>query len=115
MKLMSETEFVQADPAQKTTDTVAHIELHNGKVCMTSGKDDIIIRVCKEYGLKWNWGGRSWDLEIELATSESIEDRAAELGNRMLCAGVPIVMRRPLLDMAVSGAFEPHTKRGVSV
>ena len=110
----SDFQYVQADPVRKTTDIVARIEIHNWDVCVLSEKDDIIIQVCKDYGLKFDWNVRNWKLAVRPSMSESIEDRAIELGNRMLNAGVPVVMRKPLLDRAVSGDFEPYTKRWIT-
>lgn len=63
--------------------------------------------------LKFTWAGLCWRRDMTTQTGEA-RDRAAEVGHRLLNAGIPIrIYSDEVREMAVSGAYKPEPTRWV--
>lgn len=103
------TEIVE--PEQKKSTTVCMVEATEKKVTVSSKYDPEMPPVVKAAGYKWN--GSKWSREMNVR-SGSAEDRAAEIANKLLCAGFPVEVRKDIRDRAVNGTYEPEHKRWIS-
>lgn len=73
-------------------------------------KDDDFINIVKRLQFKWTG---VWERAISELTG-SAEDRAAELGNRLLAAGFRVTIQDPKVrEMAINGMFEPECERWI--
>ena len=96
----------EASPARLSTPTVAEVIFTDNDVKLKSDKDSVIREVARKYHM--NWSGTAWVFEIS-SISGSPRDRAVELGNLLLCAGVPIRMPdQATLDAAINGDYVPR-------
>lgn len=96
----------EASPAHLSTPTVAEVIFTDNDVKLKSDKDSIIREVARKYHM--NWSGTAWVFDIS-SISGSPRDRAVELGNLLLCAGVPIRMPdQATLDAAINGDYVPR-------
>lgn len=74
-------------------------------------KNDDFIKIVKGLGYKWN--GSTWMKNITEYTG-STDDRAAELGNKLLLAGFTVKFpSAESKEMAISGAYHPENDRWV--
>lgn len=74
-------------------------------------KDDDFIDIVKNLGYKWN--GSAWNKQITEFTGTS-DDRAAELGNKLLSSGFTVQFPdMESKDMAISGTYSPESDRWV--
>lgn len=106
MEVLQQEASFDAAPKELHTSVVATIQFDDNEVRISSGKDEIIRGVVKSYGMRWN--GVSWSFPIN-ATTGSAFDRAAEIGNLLLNAGVSIrTSNQDLMDAAVASRFEPR-------
>lgn len=101
-------------PQQQKTKVVAEIifddEIHEVKV--KSEKDQIIINTVKS--LHYDWSGKVWYYET-VPYKKDVADRMAEVGNKLLLAGVPVIIwDEKIREKAVSGIFEKECFRWVT-
>ena len=80
-------------------------------VKIKSEKNDTIIKLVKERGYHWDYWNKTWVKQITARTGTATE-RAAEIGNKLLNAGFPILIEDPQIrDKAINGIYEPeHTR-----
>ena len=80
-------------------------------VKIKSEKNDTIIKLVKERGYHWDYWNKTWVKQITERTGAATE-RAAEIGNKLLNAGFPILIEDPQIrDKAINGIYEPeHTR-----
>lgn len=80
-------------------------------VKIKSEKNDTIIKLVKERGYHWDYWNKTWVKQITARTGAATE-RAAEIGNKLLNAGFPILIEDPQIrDKAINGIYEPeHTR-----
>ena len=80
-------------------------------VKIKSEKNDTIIKLVKERGYHWDYWNKTWVKQITERTGAATE-RAAEIGNKLLNAGFPILIENPQIrDKAINGIYEPeHTR-----
>lgn len=91
----------------------AVIEVDEAGVCARYPKDEEFRRIAKSAG--YTWDGRAW-VALKSATSEPMADRAADLASRLLLAGFSVCCDDTAVrDMAVSGNFQRHTGRWISL
>lgn len=95
-------------PEKQTTDVIATITADDDEVVVISDKDYTIIDAVKSIGFKWS--NRAWRLQLDLVNGKA-EDRIAEVGNKLLCAGVIVIVPSYLKDNVVNGVFEPRHER----
>ena len=92
---------------------VADIKVVEDRVSAAYVKDEDFRALVKELGYSWDAGSAAWNLKIT-ATTDTAEERAAELGNRLLNAGFAIrIQDAETLRRAVSGDYEPMTYRWI--
>lgn len=98
------------EPTEKESSSLAKVSYHESRVDVSSPKDNKIIHIAKGQGYKWNGG--TWSLQINFMTGTA-EDRAAEIANLMLNAGISVEVPVGIADKAVSGNFTPRCSRWI--
>lgn len=97
-------------PENKITNTVAEITVTTDKVTVISEKNDVFREIVKGLGYKWKG---VWEKKITVTTGTAAE-RAAELGNKLLNAGFPImIIDEEISKNAIEGNYEPECTRWV--
>ena len=100
-----------AYPTVQKTPVAATITIKEDKIEVITEKNDEFREIVK--GLGYMWDKSTWVLSVNMFNG-TIIDRAAELGNKLLNAGFPItILDSEVLDMAISGTYEPECKRWV--
>lgn len=93
-------------PQEQKTATIAEIRVLKNRIEIHSDKDQIIIDSVKKAGYRWD--GEVWYFHLDSMTGTPA-DRVAEIGNRLLCDGIPVIIYDPIMrKKAVSGDFEPR-------
>lgn len=100
-------------PNDQKTKVVAEIifddEIHEIKV--KSEKDQIVINTVKS--LHYDWSGKVWYRET-VPYKRDVADRMAEVGNKLLLDGVPIIIwDEAIRKKAINGIFEKECFRWV--
>ena len=89
---------------------VAEIVTNNNKIVIRYEKNREFIEIVK--GLNYKWNGQ-WEREIT-ETNGSIEDRIAEVGNKLLNAGFAICIHsKELRDKAVNAEYQKECTRWI--
>jgi len=98
-------------PKDSKTKTTAEIIIENEKIIVLSDKNEIIINVLKEYNYHWNSDEHHWELKLTNLMGAA-EDRAAEIANKLLLEGVPIIAYSQEVKIkAIYGTFKRlHTR-----
>lgn len=98
-------------PKKTATNGVAEITIKPDKVIVSFEKNEAFRKIVKELGYRWN--GSAWEKKIS-ETTGSAEDRAAELGNKLLNAGFPIcILDEEVRRKAIEGDFDPECHRWI--
>lgn len=98
-------------PENKCIDVPVEIKVSPEKVTAIFEKNDAFRGIIKSLGYRWTG---VWEREISEMTG-SAEDRAAELGNKLLNAGFPIMILDPCIrEKAIKGQYEPECVRWIS-
>lgn len=97
-------------PKEQKTNIIATIEPGDGRIKVVSDKSEIIIETVRKAGFKWNdvW----WTFPVSERTGTA-DDRMIEIGNKLLNAGVPIKIKKELVDKAVNGDYQPYTTKWI--
>lgn len=100
-------------PESPKTETVAEIAIDGEAITVAfPEKRDDFWQIIKP-GLRFEWAGRHWRRPIPV-TAGPIQDRAAEVGHRLLAAGFIVRIYDPAIRAsAVAGDFEPERTRWV--
>lgn len=107
-----ETNTIVPDNASKGT---VAVEVDSSCVCARYPKDEEFRQIAKGAGYTWDGDRRAW-VALKSATSEPMADRAADLASRLLLAGFSVCCDDAAVrDMAVSGNFQRHTGRWISL
>lgn len=97
-------------PENKITDGIVEIKVFEEKIEVIFEKNDKFREIVKN--LRYSWNGR-WERKINELTG-SAEDRAAELGNKLLNAGFPIcILNEKIREKAVKGEYEQECDRWI--
>lgn len=97
-------------PENAITNIPAEITIYTDKITVSFEKNEKFRKIVK--GLGYSWNG-IWEKIIK-ETTGSAEDRAAELGNKLLNAGFPIcILDENTRNRAVNGEYEPECKRWI--
>jgi len=100
-------------PENPADETPVEIKIGNDSVAVISKKDDRIINICKELSYEWKEG--TWRRSMTYRTGSAI-DRAAEIGNKLLSAGFPVLIENSeAVEKAVNATFEPEYTRWISI
>lgn len=97
-------------PENAVTNVAAEIIVKDDKISVKFEKNYDFIDIVKKLGYKWNG---IWERKISNLTGTA-EDRAAELGNKLLNAGFPIfILDKVIRSNAVKGIYEPECDRWI--
>lgn len=98
-------------PANSISTVAAEITFNAKIVKVEFEKNDTFITLVKSLGYSWN--KKYWYRNIGIKAGKA-EDRAAELGNKLLGAGIPImIMDKDVLNSAINGTYEPECDRWI--
>lgn len=96
-------------PEEQKTATVAEVRVLKNRIEIHSDKDQLVIDAVKQLGYRWDPDKKIWYFKLHSMTGTAT-DRAAEVGNALLCAGVPIIIYdKTIMEKAVKGGFEKQT------
>ena len=109
-KAVKEEAFVTLVPEDKKSDTMVSVKYTDDMVTVESPKDSAVIQAVKAAGFRWD--GYSWKLNIGVTTGKA-SDRAADIANKLLNAGLQVSVPASIRDAAVSGTFTPRCTRWV--
>lgn len=101
-------------PNDQKTKVVAEIIFDDeiNEVKVKSEKDQIIINTVKS--LHYDWSGKVWYRET-VPYKRDVDDRIAEVGNKLLLAGVPIIIwDETIRKKAINGEYEKECFRWVA-
>ena len=91
---------------------MANITVKADQIAVAFEKNEKFIEIVKALGYKWDG---IWQKSINELTG-SASDRAAELGNKLLNAGFPILIMDPeILNKAIKGDYAPECNRWVAL
>ncbi|MCG8514580.1 MAG: hypothetical protein MI740_10590 [Halanaerobiales bacterium] len=94
-------------PENKKHEKIAEIKLEEEVVAVYYPRNDDFYNIVKN-DLGYRWKGSRWEKAINYKTG-TIEDRAAELGNKLLNAGFPImIMDEVARKKAIEAVYEPE-------
>lgn len=89
---------------------VAEIKIMDDKISVTYEKNKDFISIVKSLDYKWEG---IWEKKIKETTGSAAE-RAAELGNKLLNAGFPImILNEEIRNNAINGVYEPECTRWI--
>ncbi|PRR85513.1 hypothetical protein [Clostridium luticellarii] len=98
-------------PEKKVTEAVVKIKYTKKKIWACFEKNEDFRLLVKSLGYSWEDG--VWERSIGETTGYA-EDRAAELGNKLLNAGFPIrIMDEKVRNNAINGIYEQECKRWI--
>ncbi|BFH18248.1 hypothetical protein J6TS7_20660 [Paenibacillus dendritiformis] len=98
-------------PVTQKYNSVADIDFSDNVVTVLFEKNEEFREIVKS--LDYFWSGGRWKKKIDVTTGPA-EDRASELGNKLLLAGFPVRIYDPTVrDNAINGKYEPEHKRWI--
>ncbi|WP_205839865.1 hypothetical protein, partial [Porcincola intestinalis] len=97
-------------PEDKKSDTMVSVKYTDDMVTVESPKDSTVIKAVKAAGFRWD--GYAWKLNIGVTTGKA-SDRAADIANKLLNAGLQVSVPASIRDAAVFGTFTPRCTRWV--
>lgn len=90
---------------------VVDIVLNKQEIEILSTKNEELIKILKDNGLKWNSFRNAWVKTIKKINGDII-DRASEIGNKLLLSGFIIKCdKKEILEKATNADFEPENPR----
>lgn len=102
-------------PDNQKYQTTAEITAKEECVEIRSEKDDVLRSIVKNLDYSWDSNKRCWSKAINSFTGAS-DDRSAEIGNKLLCEGFPIVVYdENIREKAISADFEPECTRWIKM
>lgn len=102
-----------AEPQEKTHEGIVDICVGDTRVSAEYRKNDDFMAIVKGLDYHWDRDLSAWFLPMGVTTG-SAEERAAELGNKLLNAGFSIRIQNPeTLQNAIHGNYEPRTSRWI--
>lgn len=107
---VKEEACVTLAPEDKKSDTMVSVKYSDDMVTVESPKDSTVIQAVKAAGFRWD--GYSWKLNIGVTTGKA-SDRAADIANKLLNAGLQVSVPASIRDAVVSGTFTPRCTRWV--
>lgn len=98
-------------PENAITNVIVDIMVQDDKVLTKFEINETFIDIVKSLGYQWEGG--VWKKDI-CETTGTAQERAAELGNKLLNAGFPIsILDEEIRQNAINGKFEPECKRWI--
>lgn len=99
-------------PENAKTEVVAEISIKADKISVIFEKNENFREIVKSLGYEWTG---TWERKINKFNGTA-EDRAAELGNKLLNAGFPImIIDNSIRQNAVDGKYEPEQTRWIYI
>lgn len=99
-------------PTETKHDKPVKIEIIDNDISIVYEKNYEVINLVKS--LKYKWNGAKWHKKIN-EMNGAVEDRAAELGNKLLLAGFPvIILDENIKQKAIKGEYEEECNRWIS-
>lgn len=101
-------------PNDQKTKVVAEITFDDGihEIKVKSEKDQIVINTVKK--LYYDWSGKVWYRET-VPYKRDVADRMAEVGNKLLLAGVPIIIwDEAIRKKSINGDYEKECFRWIT-
>ncbi len=100
-------------PENAITTVPVEIKVTDEKITATFEKNDKFRELVKKIG--YEWGNGYWFRKITKFNGPAA-DRAAELGNKLLNAGFPILITDSIIrEKAINGNYNPEQKRWITV
>ena len=99
------------EPENKTHETVCTVSITEQAITVKSAYDPAMPPIVKALGYKWD--GTLWGKPLSYKTEDPV-DRAAEIANKLLTAGFPVVMPEEAKEKAIAGTYSPEWQRWVS-
>lgn len=100
-------------PLQPVTEAIAEIHVNGQTITVLSPERREDFRELVRFELGYTWENGRWHRQIA-AQHGTVEDRAAELGHRLLAAGFPVcILRDDIRSKAVAGDFAPECTRWI--
>ena len=100
-------------PENPVTQLVTTISISEDTISAVYPERNEDFRQIVRFGLGYSWSGSAWERKIG-KLSGKIEDRAAELGHKLLSKGFPVRIHREDVRMAaILGQYEPEQTRWV--
>ena len=97
-------------PDNAITNLPVEIIAQDDKIEARFEKDENFIRIVKSLGYKWSG---VWGKEIKETTGD-VKDRVAELGNKLLNEGYPVIIYdEETRNNAINGIYEPECSRWI--
>lgn len=106
-------EEMTAVPENRAHDGEAEITVTDAKITVRYRRDDDFRAVVKLLGYTWDGDARVWEKKITAATGAP-QERAAELGSKLLNAGFAIrIADEDTRRAAIEGRYEPEHQRWI--
>jgi len=106
-------DYIAIQPENKQYNTIAEIKVSDDMVTVYYPRNDEFYSIVKKQ-LNYTWSGSEWYKEISYKTGSAAE-RAAELGNRLLNTGFPIMILDPeIRRKAIKADYEPEHHRWIA-
>lgn len=97
-------------PEEKSKNGIVKIAVQDNKVVAEYEKDEDFRKIVKS--LQYTWDGK-WTRSMTAMTGKA-EDRAAELGNKLLREGFPVqIIDESAREKAITGDYEPEYDRWI--
>ncbi len=98
-------------PEKAITNATAEIRVQDDKIVVLFEKNDTFREVVRS--LSYKWTGAAWERNLNELTGLA-HDRAAELGNKLLNAGIPVViLDEEIRKAAIGGQYVPECNRWI--
>lgn len=100
-------------PEKPVTNCVTEIKITEDIISAILSEKNEDFRQIVRFGLGYSWSGSAWERKIG-SFAGKIEDRAAELGHKLLSNGFPLRIHREDIRMsAIFGQYEPEQTRWI--
>lgn len=102
-------------PKDQKHEVIVEINVSETGVEIRAEKDDTLRSVVKEFGYRWDGDKRCWAKTVD-QFSGTVSDRAAEIGNKLLNEGFPVVIYdAEIRTKAISADFELECSRWIKL
>lgn len=100
-------------PENKQTDVAVEIEYTKRNISLKFEKNQMFIDLVKVWGYRWDRESKIWYRTLDYTTG-TFEDRVAEIGNKLLNAGFPVmILDENIRNKAINGEYEPECHRWI--
>ena len=100
------------EPEGKAHDTVCTITANDEAIVVKSDYNAAMPPIVRTLGYKWDTDRRIWKKAISYRIP-SAEDAMAEVANKLLSGGFPVIVPPEVKGKAVNGTYEPEHRRWI--